>query len=147
MRFFLASLLSLATSLTHRSFRSATAMAVYDRSILPSRPVPWVSQSRKSKPEDASTSSGAPKVLDAARLIGLKRVGAVAIAPNGKQAVVHVSEYDFDAKKSIQQLWSADLELASTPTHISIHTCLSLAPDSPPKMGQLAPESRARVST
>ena len=99
-------------------------MAVYDRSVLPSRPVPWVSQSQsRNKPGDAlvSSSDGAssdgassPRVLDAARMIGLKRVGAVAVAPDGKRAVVHVSEYDFETKKSVQQLWSADLELAAT---------------------------------
>jgi dipeptidyl aminopeptidase/acylaminoacyl peptidase len=84
---------------------------MYDRSLLPSRPVPLITSREKTPGKPASSSQ---KELDAARLIGMIRVGPAVVSPNGKNAVFHVSEYDFDAKKSNQQLWWADLALAET---------------------------------
>jgi dipeptidyl aminopeptidase/acylaminoacyl peptidase len=108
-------------------------MAVYDRSVLPSRPVPWVtataSRKQKQKSSEAGyasistgvgsqspspSTSSSQNVLDAKRLLGTKRVGSPVVSPDGKSAVFHLSEYDFEAKKSNQQLWWADLALAAT---------------------------------
>ncbi|OEU14070.1 hypothetical protein FRACYDRAFT_242424 [Fragilariopsis cylindrus CCMP1102] len=93
-------------------------MSIYDRSTLPSRPVPSLS-SQQNKigagtaaiNNDENTSK---KILDAARLIGMTRVGSAVVSPNGQTAVFHTSDYDFTNKKSNQQLWLADLQLAST---------------------------------
>lgn len=101
----------------HPKSIAVAAMSVYDRSTLPSRPVPWLT-SRENIDGDGVTNvshdANHKKVLDAARLIGMTRVGSAVVSPNGKSAVFHVSDYDFDAKKSNQQLWLADLALAAT---------------------------------
>jgi len=101
------------------STATTTAMTVnYDRSSLPSRPVPRMRDTQRTTAtttaQESSSSSAQKKILDAERLIGMTRVGAAVVSPDGTSAVFSVSEYDFDAKKSNQQLWMADLARAAT---------------------------------
>ena len=95
-----------------------SAMSIYDRSTLPSRPVPSLSSQQNKIGAAAAAINNdentSKKILDAARLIGMTRVGSAVVSPNGQTAVFHTSDYDFTNKKSNQQLWLADLQLAST---------------------------------
>ena len=63
----------------------------FDRSVLPSRPVPWIS-SQKNQAAAPLTDGNGKKLLDASRLIGMTRVGSAVVSPNGKSAVVEVQE-------------------------------------------------------
>lgn len=97
----------------------------FDRSVLPSRPVPWIS-SQKNQAAAPLTDGNGKKLLDASRLIGMTRVGSAVVSPNGKSAVVEVQEYDFDVKKFNPQLWWADLALAATLSDDEIRSHLHL---------------------
>jgi len=99
----------------------ATAMRV-----LPSRPVPSINN-YTSQQKNTNTHTGTPtpvkdessnkkKILDAARLIGMTRVGAAVVSPNGQTAVFHIQEYDFTKKKFNQQLWWMDIAMVATLT-------------------------------
>lgn len=80
--------------------------------VLPSRPRPSITSQKNT--ETTKELSSSKKVLDAARLIGMTRVGSAVVSPNGKNAVFHMQEYDFDKKKFNQQLWWMDLAMAAT---------------------------------
>ena len=104
--------------LAFSSFLTASAMTMmsdYDRSALPSRPVPLLSTTTTTTTTTTtSTTNAPPHRLDAARLLGLIRVGATVVSPTGTTAIVQTSQYDFAMKKANPQLWFLDLELAAT---------------------------------
>ena len=104
--------------LAFSSFLTASAMTMmydYDRSALPSRPVPLLSTTTTTTTTTTtSTTNAPPHRLDAARLLGLIRVGATVVSPTGTTAIVQTSQYDFAIKKSNPQLWFLDLALAAT---------------------------------
>ena len=64
-------------------------------SLLPSKPTP---------PAPCGT-----RELDGAALIGMTRVGAAVVSPDGTKAVLHTKTYDMDAKKFDETLWLVDL--------------------------------------
>jgi len=82
------------------------------RSLLPSRPKPLREETTK-KSADAATTKNEKVLLDAERLIGMKRVGAASISPDGTLAAFEVKQYDFETKKFDDQLWLADLTKAT----------------------------------
>ena len=89
----------------------------HSRSMLPSRPVPFLSTKGKIKGEgDASPtiSDSERKPLDVARLVDMMRVGQTTASPDGASAVFEVKDYDFAAKKFDEQLWRADLSAAES---------------------------------
>ena len=69
-------------------------------SLLPARPTP---------PTPATN-----RELDGASLIGMTRVGACEVSPDGSKAILATREYDFEAKKFDESLWLVDLARAST---------------------------------
>jgi len=96
---------SLSFALGRESFKNRLA-------LLPSRPKP----SRDSSSQKKEEKNEVKKILDAERLIGMKRVGGVSISPDGTLAAFEVKKYDFDTKKFDEQLWLADLTKMSTTT-------------------------------
>ena len=121
--------------LAFSSFLTASAMTMmsdYDRSALPSRPVPLLSTTTTTTTTTTtSTTNAPPHRLDAARLLGLIRVGATVVSPTGTTAIVQTSQYDFAMKKANPQLWFLDLELAATMTESDLaqHRHLRLLTD------------------
>ena len=114
--------LALVTTFNLISLPAAVAMTTptsnrHSRSMLPSRPVPFLSTKGKIKGEgDASpaTLDSERKPLDVARLIGMTRVGQATASLDGVSAVFEVKDYDFAAKKIDEQLWRADLSAAES---------------------------------
>ena len=90
----------------------------HSRSMLPSRPIPFLNTKTPEKNlrdnnEDGTTPLVAAP-LDARRLIGMTRIGSADLSPDGTRAVFEIRDYDFDGKKFDQQLWLADLEAAGS---------------------------------
>lgn len=83
------------------------------RSLLPSRPKPLREEQKKSV-INGDSSKVEHSLLDAERLIGMKRVGSASISPDGTLAAFEVKQYDFEAKKQNEQLWLADLTKAAS---------------------------------
>ena len=114
--------LALVTTFNLISLPAAGAMTTptsnrHSRSMLPSRPVPFLSTKGKIKGEgDASpaTLDSERKPLDVARLIGMTRVGQATASLDGVSALFEVKDYGFAAKKIDEQLWRADLSAAES---------------------------------
>ena len=79
-------------------------------SLLPSKPAP---------PPPCGT-----RELDGRALIGMTRVGAAVVSPDGSEAVLHSKVYDWDAKKFSETLWLVDVAAEANGTALAAHAHL-----------------------